>query len=66
MEGQERPPHIDQVWAERFLIGVRCQNAAVERDRQLRQFEKLTPPCREQYLRHHGEEILKKLYKDRK
>jgi hypothetical protein len=66
MEGQDRPPQIDQVWAERFLISVRCQNAAAERDRQLRQFERLLPPCRDQYLRHHREEIIKELYKSRK
>ena len=64
MEG--RPPQIDQVWSERFLIAVRCQNAAAERDRQIRQFESLVGPCQDLYLRHHREEIIKELYKDRK
>jgi hypothetical protein len=55
----ERPRHLDQVWAQRFLIAVRCQNAAAERERSLRRIEKLNEPCREVYLRHRREEIFK-------
>ena len=63
-EGPERRPrHLDQVWAQRFLIAVRCQNAAAERERSLRRIEKLNEPCREVYLRHRREEIFKALSK---
>jgi hypothetical protein len=48
------------------LPDVRCQNAAAERDRQIRQFESLVGPCQELYLRHHREEIIRELYKERK
>jgi hypothetical protein len=56
---ERRPRHIDQVWAENFLIAVRCQEAAAVRDRTLRQFESLTPPCRDEYAKHRMAEILK-------
>ena len=59
----ERPRHLDQVWAQRFLIAVRCQNAAAERERSLRRIEKLNEPCREVYLRHRREEIFKAMTK---
>ena len=59
----ERPRHLDQVWAQRFLIAVRCQNAAAERERSLRRIEKLNEPCREVYLRHRREEIFKAMSK---
>ena len=63
-EGPERRPrHLDQVWAQRFLIAVRCQNAAAERERSLRRIEKLNEPCREVYLRHRREEIFKAMSK---
>jgi hypothetical protein len=64
MEGEERHPrHIDQVWAEKFLIAVRCQNAAAERDRMLRQIECIVPPCRDDYPRHRRQEIIKEMNK---
>jgi len=56
---ERRPRHIDQVWAERFLIAVRCQEAAAVRERLTRQFESLTPPCRDEYAKHRMGEILK-------
>ena len=56
---ERRPRHIDQVWAERFLIAVRCQEAAAVRERMLRQFESLTQPCRDEYAKHRMGEILK-------
>ncbi len=63
-ESQERRPrHIDQVWAERFLIAVRCQNAAAERERGMRRIEALNEPCREAYLRHRRGEIIKEMNK---
>jgi hypothetical protein len=34
-----------------------------ERDRILRQIERLSPPCRDEYLRHRREEIIKLLNK---
>jgi hypothetical protein len=54
-----RPRHIDQVWAERFLIAVRCQEAAAVRERMLRQFERLSQPCSDEYAKHRMSEILK-------
>ena len=63
-EGPERRPrHLDQVAAQCFLIAVRCQNAAAERERSLRRIEKLNEPCREVYLRHRREEIFKAMSK---
>ena len=56
---ERRPRHIDQVWAERFLIAVRCQEAAAVRERMLRQFESLSQPCRDEYAKHRMSEILK-------
>jgi hypothetical protein len=56
---ERRPRSIDAVWAENFLIAVRCQEAAAVRERMLRQFESLTPPCRDEYAKHRLEEILK-------
>jgi hypothetical protein len=63
-EGPERRPrHLDQVWAQRFLIAVRCQNDAAERERSLRRIDKLSEPCREAYLRHRRGEIIKEMSK---
>jgi hypothetical protein len=63
-EGPDRRPRaIDQVWAQRFLIAVRCQNAAAERERSLRRIEKLNEPCREDYLQHRRAEIIKEMNK---
>ena len=56
---ERRPRHVDQVWAERFLIAVRCQEAAAVRDRMLRDIERLSDPCRDEYLKHRMAEILK-------
>jgi hypothetical protein len=42
---------------------VRCQEAAAERERTLRRIEVLSPPCREEYLRHRREEIIKEMSK---
>ena len=56
---ERRPRHIDQVWAENFLIAVRCQEAAAARERMLRQFESLSQPCRDEYAKHRMAEILK-------
>jgi hypothetical protein len=63
-EGPDRRPRaIDQVWAQRFLIAVRCQHAGAERERSLRRIEKLNVPCREEYLRHRRDEIVKEMNK---
>ncbi len=59
--GGESQLTIDQVWATRFLISARCQNAAAERDSLLRQSETLSPPCRDEYLRHRRREVIKEL-----
>jgi hypothetical protein len=56
---ERRPRSIDAVWAENFLISVRCQEAAAVRERMLRQFESLTQPCRDEYAKHRMGEILK-------
>ena len=65
MEGPERRPrHLDLVWAQRFLIAVRCQNAAAQRERSLRRIERLYEPCLEAYLRHRRAEIIKAMSKD--
>ena len=56
---ERRPRHVDQVWAERFLIAVRCQEAAAVRDRIMRDIERLSDPCRDEYLKHRMAEILK-------
>ena len=56
---ERRPRHVDQVWAERFLIAVRCQEAAAVRDRMLRDIERLSDPCRDEYVKHRMAEILK-------
>ena len=56
---ERRPRHVDQVWAERFLIAVRCQEAAAMRERMVRDIERLSPPCRDEYLKHRMAEILK-------
>ena len=56
---ERRPRHVDQVWAERFLIAVRCQEAAAVRERMLRDIERLSDPCRDEYLKHRMAEILK-------
>jgi hypothetical protein len=56
---ERRPRHIDAVWAENFLIAVRCQEAAAVRERMLRQFERLSQPCQEDYLKHRMAEIFK-------
>ena len=56
---ERRPRHVDQVWAENFLIAVRCQEAAAVRDRMLRDIERLSDPCRDEYLKHRMAEILK-------
>ena len=64
MEGEEpRPRHLDQVWVDKFLIAVRCQDAAAERERALRRIEALSPPCRDEYLRHRRQEIIKEISK---
>jgi hypothetical protein len=63
MEEERRPRHIDQVWAEKFLIAVRCQEAAAERERTLRRIEALSPPCREEYARHRRGEIIREMSK---
>jgi hypothetical protein len=63
-EGPDRRPRaIDQVWAQQFLIAVRGQNAGAERDRSLRRIERLNLPCREEYLRHRRDEIVKVMNK---
>jgi hypothetical protein len=56
---ERRPRSIDAVWAENFLIAVRCQEAAAVRDRMLRDFERLSPPCQADYAKHRMAEILK-------
>ena len=56
---ERRPRHVDEVWAERFLIAVRCQEAAAVRERMLRDVERLSQPCRDEYLKHRMAEILK-------
>jgi hypothetical protein len=56
---EHRSRSIDQVWVENFLIAVRCQEAAAVRERMLRQFERLSPPCRDEYAKHRMAEILK-------
>ena len=56
---ERRPRHVDQVWAERFLIAVRCQEAAAVRDRMMRDIERLSDPCRDEYVKHRMAEILK-------
>ena len=61
---ERRPRHIDQVWAENFLIAVRCQEAAAVRERMLRQFESLSQPCRDEYAKHRMAEILKAMGAD--
>ena len=61
MGGERSELNIDQVWVERFLISTRCQNAAAERERLLCQIETLSPPCRDEYLRHRRVEIIKQL-----
>jgi hypothetical protein len=64
MEGEaRRPRHVDQVWVEKFLIAVRCQDAMAERERTLRQIEALNQPCRDLYLRHRRQEIIKHMDK---
>jgi hypothetical protein len=64
MEGEEhRPRHIDQVWAERLLIAARCQEAVAERERTLRRIEALSQPCRDEYLRHRRNELIKQMNK---
>jgi hypothetical protein len=63
MEEERRPRHVDQTWAARFLIAVRCQEAAAERERTLRQIEALSPPCRDEYLRHRRQEIIREMSK---
>jgi hypothetical protein len=59
---ERRPRHVDQVWAERFLVAVRCQEAAAVRERMQRQFERLSPPCRDEYARHRMAEILRTMH----
>jgi hypothetical protein len=56
---ERRPRNVDQVWAENFLIAVRCQDAMAVRERALRQFERLSQPCRDEYAKHRMAEILK-------
>ena len=56
---ERRPRHVDAVWAENFLIAVRCQEAASVRDRMLRDFERLSQPCQDDYAKHRMAEILK-------
>jgi hypothetical protein len=65
MEGERRPRHSDQVWAEKekFLITARCQEAMAERERNLRRIEALSQPCRDEYLRHRRGEIIKQMNK---
>ena len=58
---ERRPRHVDAVWAENFLIAVRCQEAAAVRERMLRDIERLSEPCRDEYLKHRMAEILKKM-----
>jgi hypothetical protein len=55
---------VDQVWVEHFLIAVRCQEAAAVRDRMLRDIERLSQPCRDEYLKHRMAEILKTMGAD--
>jgi len=61
---ERRPRHIDALWAENFLIAVRCQEAAAVRDRMLRDFERLSGPCQEDYLKHRMAEILQAMGED--
>jgi hypothetical protein len=61
---ERRPRHVDAVWVENFLIAVRCQEAAAVRDRMLREFERLSPPCQAEYMKHRMAEILKKMGSD--
>jgi hypothetical protein len=58
---EHRPRHIDAVWVENFNIAVRCQEAAAVRERMLRDIERLSEPCRDEYLKHRMAEILKKM-----
>jgi hypothetical protein len=46
MTGERSHLNLDQVWVRNFLISMRCQNAAAQRERFLRQMETLVPPCR--------------------
>jgi hypothetical protein len=43
---------VEQVWAEKFLIAVRCQDAMAGRQRTLRDIEALSRPCRGECLSH--------------
>ena len=56
---ERRPRHIDAVWAENFLIAVRCQEAAAVRDTMLRDIERLSGPCQQDYAKHRMAEIRK-------
>ena len=56
---ERRPRHVDAVWAANFLIAVRCQQAAAVRGRMLRDFERLSQPCQDDYAKHRMAEILK-------
>jgi hypothetical protein len=56
---ERRPRHVDAVRAENFLISVRCQKATAVREQMLRDFERLSQPCRDEYAKHRMAEILK-------
>jgi hypothetical protein len=62
---ERRPRHIDAVWADFCLIAVRCQDAAAVRERMLRQFERLSQPCWDDYAKHRMAEILKAMGRGR-
>jgi hypothetical protein len=63
MEDERRPRHIDQVWADKFLIAARCQEAMVKRERTLHRIEALSQPCRDEYLQHRHQQIIAELNK---
>ena len=56
-----RPAVVDLEWRREFLEATHNLQASARREHLLRYIDKLSPPCRDQYLKHRRSEIKKEL-----
>ena len=56
-----RPVVVDLEWRREFLEATHNMQTSARREHLLRFIDRLSPPCRDQYLKHRRHEIRKEL-----
>ena len=56
-----RPAVVDLEWRREFLEATHNMQASARREHLLRYIDRLSPPCRDQYLKHRRQEIKKEM-----